>query len=98
MGRSCRIALVCGEWADHGRAKPNRDSATDLLHFRLPAEWLNGEIQIFAQISIQNLVSEGNESNNRFPTSGFQTITFRPENRIEIIAVPIRLIGPGGQV
>jgi CSLREA domain-containing protein len=80
------------------RAKPNRDSATDLLHFRLPAEWLNGEIQMFVQIDPQNLVVEGNESNNRFPASGFQTITFRPENRIEIVAVPIRMIGPGGQV
>jgi len=80
------------------RTKPNRDLATDLLHFRLPATWLSGEVQVYTEIDPQNRVSEGNEANNRFPATGLQTLTFQPENRLQIVIVPIRLIWPDGSV
>ncbi|MCL4863445.1 MAG: hypothetical protein KJZ93_28835, partial [Caldilineaceae bacterium] len=80
------------------RAKPNRDSAADLLHFRFPAEWLNGELQVYAQIDPQNRVAEEDETNNRFPANGFQTISFQPADRMQIVAIPIRLIAPDGKI
>ena len=86
--------LTAENGAITARTNPNRDLATDLLHFRLPATWLSGEVQVYAEIDPQNRVSEGNESNNRFPATGFQTLNFLPENRLQVVIVPIRLIWP----
>ncbi|MFZ1752252.1 MAG: hypothetical protein WAU10_00840, partial [Caldilineaceae bacterium] len=46
-------------------------------------------VRFYAVVDPNGVISETNESNNRFPSSGYVTMTFRPREDLKIISRPL---------
>jgi len=52
-------------------------------------------VDIYAVVDPDNVIAETNESNNRFPASGYITRTFRKRDRLKIVGQRLRYHPPG---
>jgi hypothetical protein len=52
-------------------------------------------VDFYAIVDPDNVISELNEGNNRYPSSGYVTMTFRPRDNLKIIGQRLRWDPPG---
>lgn len=52
-------------------------------------------VRIYAVVDHNSVITETNESNNRFPSSGYVTMTFRPRENLKILSRPLDYNPPG---
>ncbi len=71
------------------KATPDINSATELLHFRFPIDWLVGTLQVYLEVDPDSAIKEMDEGNNRYPAADFETLTFNETYGLEVTIVPI---------
>ena len=69
--------------------EPDPDTETDLLHFVLPSGYETGELEYYIEVDPLNTITESDETNNRFPDAGTETMAFNERATLEITIVPV---------
>lgn len=73
-------------WPVTVRQSPDRYRLYDTINFRPPPEWMNGTVQLWAEVDPDNRVEESNEANN---TGGHRPEVFVPGHRLRVAWVRI---------
>ena len=77
------------------QASTNEGNLAHTLNFTLPTSWLSAGTSYVLEIDHQNLITETNETNNRYPSSGAQSFEFVEVDPLEIVIVPVTYARPG---
>jgi hypothetical protein len=71
---------------------PNGNHALgeNTLEFIVPHDWVTGDLEVYVEIDHGRQIAEASENNNRFPATGYQTVSFNQPPDLELTLVPIR--------
>jgi len=71
---------------------PNGNHALgeNVLEFIVPQDWVSGDLEVYVEIDHGRQIAETSENNNRFPATGYQTVSFSQPPDLELTLVPIR--------
>lgn len=73
-------------WPVTVRQSPDRYQLYDTINFRPPPDWMNGTVQLWAEVDPDNRVQESDETNN---SGGHRTEVFVPGHRLQVAWVRI---------
>lgn len=76
----------------HGTARPTiRQDLSDSADVYFNVNFTNDvQVDFYAEVDPENVIDESNESNNRYPSSGYITLTFQKRDDLKVVGQRLR--------